>query len=304
MSHGAILALALLLDAALGEPRWLWSRLAHPAVLMGRAVDWFDRRYNHGEARRLAGAKSLAALLLGAGLLGWLIPLLPLGWLWETLLVAMLLAQKSLAQHVAAVADALRLSVGDGRLAVAKIVGRDTRDLDGPGITRAAIESAAENLSDGVVAPVFWYLIGGLPGLMIYKMTNTADSMIGYRNTAYEEFGKAAAHLDDVLNWLPARLTAALIAAVRYRPGMGRVVRRDAPLHRSPNAGWPEAAMAVALDVALSGPRAYHGTRRPFPWVNEAGRHEVGPADIDAAITVLWRVWLLLLGTALVITVA
>ncbi len=216
----------------------------------------------------------------------------------------MRLAQKSLAQHVAAVADALRLSVGDARLAVAKIVGRDTRDLDGPAIARAAIESAAENLSDGVVAPVFWYLIGGLPGLMIYKMTNTADSMIGYRTPTYEAFGKAAARLDDLLNWLPARLTAALIAAVRYRPGMGRVIRRDAPLHRSPNAGWPEAAMAVALDVALSGPRAYHGTLRRFPWVNDAGRHSPGPADIDAAVAVLWRVWALLLGAALAITVA
>ncbi len=304
MSHAALLALAMGLDAALGEPRWLWSRMAHPAVLMGRAVAWLDRRFNRPPGRRRAGALSLAALLLGAGGLGWLIPRLPVGGLIELLLVAALLAQRSLAQHVRDVARALRLSEGDGRLVVARIVGRDTSALDGPAISRAAIESAAENLSDGVVAPAFWYLVAGLPGLMIYKATNTADSMIGYRNEAYEEFGKAAARLDDVLNWLPARLTAALIAAVRPRPGMARTILRDAPLHRSPNAGWPEAAMAAALGVALAGPRSYGGEKRDYPWVHGEGRRDAGAADIDAAVTLLWRVWWLVLGIVAAIAVA
>ncbi len=304
MSHAGILVLAMVLDAALGEPRWLWSRVTHPAVLMGRAVAWLDRRFNHPPGQRRAGALALAALLLGAGALGWLVPRLPAGGLLELLLVAALLAQRSLAEHVRDVARALRLSEGDARLVVARIVGRDTRDLDGAAISRAAIESAAENLSDGVIAPAFWYLVAGLPGLMIYKATNTADSMIGYRNAAYEEFGKAAARLDDVLNWLPARLTAALIAAVRPRPGMGRVILRDAPLHRSPNAGWPEAAMAAALGVALAGPRAYGGEKRAYPWVHGEGRRDAGPGDIDAAVALLWRVWWLVLGVVAAIAVA
>ncbi len=304
MSHAAILALALLLDAVLGEPRWLWSRLAHPAVLMGRAVAWFEHRFNHGEKRLEKGAMSLAVLLAVAGLSGFIIPNLPLGNVLEILLVAILMAQKSLAEHVRAVADALRLSIGDARLVVARIVGRNTSALDCPAISRAAIESAAENLSDGIIAPAFWYLIAGLPGLLIYKMVNTADSMIGYRTPRYEAFGKPAARLDDVLNWLPARLTAVLIAVSRYRAGMWRVIRRDAPLHRSPNAGWPEAAMAVALDVALSGPRAYDGEMRAFAWVNEGGHHDIGPSDIDGAVAVLWRVWALWLALVVLIAVA
>ena len=304
MSHAAVLALALVLDAALGEPRWLWARLPHPAVLMGRLIAWAEARYNRAEGRLRAGALSLAALLAGAGALGWLVSRLPFGGALEVALVAILLAQKSLVEHVRAVADALRLSVGDGRLAVARIVGRDTRALDRPAIARAAIESAAENLSDGVIAPAFWYLVGGLPGLLIYKLTNTADSMIGYRTARYEPFGKPAARLDDVLNWIPARLTAALIALVAFRPGMWRTIRRDAPLHRSPNAGWPEAAMAGALGVALAGPRAYGGVAREFPWVNGDGRRDAGPEDIDRAARVLWRAWAVLLAFVAAMAVA
>ncbi len=308
MSRAVLLFLALLLDAAFGEPRWLWSRLPHPAVLMGRAVGWLEARLNLGQQRLSRGALSLAVLLTGAVALGLVIPALPFGRVLELALVAILLAQKSLVEHVRAVADALRLSVGDGRLMVARIVGRDTAALDGPGVARAAIESAAENLSDGVVAPAFWYLIAGLPGLLAYKLVNTADSMIGYRNPRFEAFGKAAARLDDVLNWVPARLTALLIALGHPRHGqwraMWRVIRRDAPLHRSPNAGWPEAAMAAVLGVALAGPRVYDGEARDFPWVNPDGNRTPGPDEIDAAISVLWRVWLLLLGAVLVIAVA
>ncbi len=291
MSHAGLLLLALLLDAALGEPRWLWSRLPHPAVLMGRVIGWLDRMYNHGENRFISGLFGFTLLAILAWMIGWALSAMPGGAAIELLLAAILIAQKSLVSHVRAVADALRLSTADARLAVAQIVGRDTREMEAPDIARAAIESAAENFSDGIAAPVFWFLIAGLPGLMVYKLTNTADSMIGYLTPQYEEFGKAAARFDDVLNWIPARLTAALIMLVHWRPDAWKIIRRDAPMHRSPNAGWPEAAMAAVLEVALAGPRSYNGEKRNFPWVNDEGRHDPGPQDIEAAISALWRAW-------------
>lgn len=281
---------ALLLDAAFGEPKWLWDRYPHPAVLMGRAIAWMDRRFNHGTHRRLKGTATMATLGLGAITLGWLIHEIPDFGLLEIIAAAILLAQKSLVQHVQAVADALRLSTQGGRSAVSMIVGRDTATLDDPAISRAAIESAAENLSDGVIAPAFWFLVGGLPGLMLYKITNTADSMIGHRTPRHEDFGWAAARFDDLLNLIPARLTA-LLLALTHGWTDPRPILRDAPLHRSPNAGWPEAAMAVILNTALSGPRAYHGEMREYPWVWPEGRRDPGPDQIDAAVSALWRAW-------------
>ena len=289
---------AMLLDAAAGEPRAIWSRWPHPAVLMGRAVALCDERLNRGADRRAKGVAAIAALVLGAAALGAVLAALPGNWLVEIVLGAILLAQRSLADHVRAVADALRLSTGDGRLMVARIVGRDTATMDSPAVARAAIESAAENLSDGVVAPVFWFLVAGLPGLMVYKIVNTADSMIGHRTPRHEEFGWAAARLDDVLNWIPARLTAGLILLTHRRAGGWRQVAQDAPLHRSPNAGWPEAAMAVVLDVALSGPRSYHGAMTADPFVNPQGRRDIGADQIDAAVAALWRVWAAMLAVA------
>ncbi len=291
MNNAGLLILALLLDAAFGEPRWLWSRWPHPAVLMGRAVDWIDRNHNHGEDRFRAGLFTFGFLILCAFLLGWSVRFLPGGSMFETLLAAILIAHKSLITHVRAVAQAMRISTGDGRLAVAQIVGRDTAQMDDPAIARGAIESAAENFSDGVVAPVFWFLIAGLPGLMVYKMTNTADSMIGYLTPKYADFGKAAARFDDALNWIPARLTALLFALTNADWNAWYIIRRDAHLHRSPNAGWPEAAMASTLGVALSGPRMYDGEMRDFPWVNGEGNRDAGAADIDASINALWRAW-------------
>ncbi|MCA3437163.1 MAG: cobalamin biosynthesis protein [Rhodobacter sp.] len=293
----ALLVPALLLDAAFGEPHWLWSRLPHPAVVMGRAVGWLDAKLNRGENRKAKGVLALLVLVCGAGLAGAAIASLPDGGLLEVLAAAILLAQRSLVDHVRAVGDALRLSLSDGRRMVARIVGRDTSGLDGAGVARAAIESAAENLSDGVVAPALAFLVFGLPGLMIYKITNTADSMIGHRTPRHEQFGWAAARFDDLLNWIPARLTAALIllAHGRFDPAP---VLRDGPLHRSPNAGWPEAAMAVVLNVALSGPRSYNGVMTAFPWVWPEGRADPGPDQIDAACSALWRAWAGLLGLA------
>lgn len=286
-----VLLAALALDAVLGEPERLWSRWPHPAVLMGRAVGWCDARFNAGEDRRLKGAACVAGLVAGAWAVGSVVAALPLGPLWETLVAAILIAQKSLVQHVAAVADALRLSLAEGRRAVGMIVGRDTAAMDRSAVARAAIESAAENLSDGVIAPAFWFLLLGLPGMLAYKIINTADSMIGYRTERHREFGWAAARIDDAVNWIPARLTALLIALAHLRPDAWRVIRRDARLHRSPNAGWPEAAMAAVLGVALSGPRSYDGRMRDEPFVNREGRREIGAADIDAATRALWRSW-------------
>lgn len=286
----SLLAPAMLLDAALGEPGWLWSRWPHPAVLMGRAVDALDRALNRGTGRKARGVLAVVILCAGALALGGLIAAIPDFGLLELIAAAILLAQKSLVQHVRAVADALRLSLADGRQAVARIVGRDTAAMTRADVARAAIESAAENLSDGVIAPAFWFLVGGLPLMVLYKAVNTADSMIGHRTPRHEQFGWAAARLDDVLNWVPARLTAVLIA-VTHGWFDSRPIRRDAVLHRSPNAGWPEAAMAVVLDVALSGPRSYHGERRDFPWVWPEGRRDIGPDQIDAAAAALWRAW-------------
>ncbi|MGL4236548.1 adenosylcobinamide-phosphate synthase CbiB [Tabrizicola sp.] len=297
-----ILIAALILDAAFGEPRLIWDRLPHPAVLMGRLVGYCDRRFNHGQSLRLKGTLVTAGLLATGLALGWLIQSLPDYGVLEALAVAILIAQKSLVDHVRAVATALRRSVAEGRQAVAMIVGRDTTDMTGPDISRAAIESAAENLSDGVVAPVFWYLVLGLPGIVAYKLINTADSMIGHMTPRYIEFGWAAARLDDVLNLIPARLTALLIALTHGWVDPSPILR-DAPKHRSPNAGWPESALAPVLNVALSGPRSYNGIRKDYPHVWPEGRRDPGPDDIDAAADALWRVWAALLAVAVLIAV-
>lgn len=283
------LILAMLLDAWLGEPRWLWSRVPHPAVLMGRLIGWADVRFNRGAARRLKGVAVMVGLGLGALALGGI--LAALGPVVEVVVAAILIAQRSLVEHVLAVADGLRRSLAEGRGAVAMIVSRDTGAMDESAVARAAIESAAENMSDGVVAPLFWFAVAGLPGLLLYKITNTADSMIGYRTPRHEAFGWAAARFDDLLNLLPARGTAVLIAVTQgvWRDWRGIVA--DAGLHRSPNAGWPEAAMARALGIALSGPRAYDGRMQDFPFVHAVGRKPLMAQDIEAAVRVLWAVW-------------
>ncbi|WP_298858367.1 adenosylcobinamide-phosphate synthase CbiB [uncultured Sulfitobacter sp.] len=294
MSTPIILILALLLDAALGEPKWLWDRLPHPAVLMGRAVSALDRMLNPKRGGIMAGALTMALLIGGAYLIGWALSLL--GPVVEIIVCAILLAQHSLVQHVAAVADGLRVSLGDGRRAVAMIVSRDTAGMDQSAVARSAIESAAENLSDGIIAPAFWFLIGGLPALLVYKIINTADSMIAYRTPRYEYFGKAAAYVDDIMNLIPSRVTCWLIAIPAGLIGQWREIGRDARKHRSPNAGWPEAAMSRAIGVALAGPRTYNGKMQEFPWVGDSGNQNPDPSDIDAAIGQLWRAWGMLLG--------
>ncbi|MEM7685404.1 MAG: CobD/CbiB family cobalamin biosynthesis protein, partial [Pseudomonadota bacterium] len=200
------------------------------------------------------------------------------------------------------VANGLRQSLADGRHSVSMIVGRDPESLDEAGVARAAIESAAENFSDGVVAPIFWYAVAGLPGIAAYKIVNTADSMIGHCNDRYLEFGWASARLDDVLNVIPARLTGFLFAAVSGNKAAVPVMFRDAPGHRSPNAGWPESAMAALLGVALAGPRQYGDQVVDDPYMNAEGRREATADDIYRAISILWRAWFLMLGLAIAYT--
>jgi len=283
--------LAMLLDALFGEPKWVWDRLPHPAVMIGRMIGWADKRFNSGGMRRTKGVGLLSALVVGGALVGAVIEAL-LGPVGVVLIGAILLAQRSLADHVRDVADSLRVSLGDGRMMVARIVGRDTAEMDEPAVARAAIESAAENFSDGVIAPLFWFIVGGLPGLIVCKAVNTADSMVGYRTPRHEDFGWAAARFDDLLNWVPARITALLILVVTGK-GRWADITADARRHRSPNAGWPEAAFARGLNVALAGPRSYHGSLSDDPFVNPEGKRVIGAGEIIVAVRLLWRVWLL-----------
>lgn len=295
-----LLPIALILDALFGEPRWLWSRVTHPVVLLGRVIGWLDTRLNSGPRRRAKGALALVALLTFTLTIAIIPRFLPFGWVIELLLGAILLAHRSLVDHVGAVATALRDSLDAGRSAVSQIVGRDPDHLDQAGVARAAIESAAENFSDGVAAPAFWFAIGGLPGIALYKAINTADSMIGYRTERHLEFGWATARLDDLVNLIPARLTGLIFCLMGGGAHAVRVMVRDAPGHRSPNAGWPEAAMAAALDVALAGPRSYAGVGTvEDAMMNAHGRRAATPQDIDAAIRLLWRAWTLILVAGL-----
>lgn len=283
------LVLAMLLDAVFGEPRMLWDRLPHPAVLMGRLVAFLDRKLNTGQDRKSKGVLALSVLCFTATVIGSLLS--QFGWVIEIIVAAILLAQKSLVDHVRAVATGLRTSIEEGRFAVSMIVSRDTKDMNEAQVARSAIESAAENFSDGVIAPAFWFLIGGLPAMLVYKFVNTADSMIGYKTEKYLEFGWASARFDDLLNWIPARLSMLLIVIFAKRPVNFMAIVSEAKRHKSPNAGWPEAAMARAINVALAGPRSYDGQLQQLPWVNETGRQTITADDVDAAVRILWRAW-------------
>jgi adenosylcobinamide-phosphate synthase len=291
----AILFLALLLDALVGEFGPLFRILPHPVALMGGLIGWFDRRLNREQrsARtRVLRGSMVTLLMVGlAAVSGWFVlevaRRVPQGWIIEVIAVSLLIAQRSLFDHVRAVARGLdKHGLAGGRAAVAMIVGRDPETLDDHGVSRAAIESLAESFSDGVVAPVFWYLLFGLPGLLVYKAVNTMDSMIGYRTPRHDAFGRTAARLDDVMNYVPARIAAALIVLAsvfvpRGRPASAfRVMARDGGQHRSPNAGWPEAAMAGALGVALSGPRSYQGKMTAQPWVGGEFSAQIGTGEI------------------------
>ncbi|SEB01550.1 adenosylcobinamide-phosphate synthase [Rubrimonas cliftonensis] len=277
-------ALAILIDAALGWPDPLFRRIGHPVTWIGALIARLDRGFNRGgRGRRLfaggvATAVVVAAAALPMALIEAVLPPGPVGLALAAALCWPWLAVRSLHDHVAAVATPL--AAGDlagARRAVAMIVGRDPERLDAAGVSRAALESLAENASDGVTAPLFWAVVGGLPGVAAYKAINTLDSMIGHRTPDHEAFGKAAARLDDLVNLIPARLTGLALALVSARPRTAvATMLRDAPRHRSPNAGWPEAAMAAGLGVRVSGPRVYGDRVADEPWVN------AGAPDPDA----------------------
>jgi len=303
MTTAEILLLALLLDALLGEPDWLWMRIPHPATLMGRCVEVLDDRFNYGNNRRQKGVLIIGILVIGAMMIGGGVALIPDFGVIEGIIAAILLAQRSLTDHVGNVANSLRKGLKEGRQSVAQIVGRDPENLDESAVARGAIESAAENFSDGVIAPAFWFLLLGLPGIIVYKVINTADSMIGYRNERYEEFGWAAARLDDLVNWIPARITGGLICLAHWSEDAWDVMQADARLHRSPNAGWPEAAMAGVLDIALAGPRSYDGKMTDLAWVNPDGRKQLQPADIDNSVRALWRSWVVVVAVVAAIAI-
>lgn len=299
MSFGLAL-IAGAVEAGVGYPDALYRAIGHPVTWIGRLIAWADEQWNSegesGPPQKLLGAMLMLALVIGGLLIGLVITricfavfgpwlaLIPLA-----ILTSSLLAQRSLHEHVEAVADALGKGLEQGREAVAMIVGRDTKSLDEAGVCRAAVESLAESFCDGIAAPMFWIAVAGLPGGIAYKAVNTADSMIGHKTDRYIDFGWAAARTDDVANWPAARLAALWLAlGALFVPGASpwkalTVAWRDAGKHDSPNAGWPEAAMAGALGLRLMGPRTYDGEMVQKGWMGD-GRFALKAADIRAAL--------------------
>jgi adenosylcobinamide-phosphate synthase len=291
---------AIATEAVVGYPNAVYRLIGHPVTWIGKFITWCDEAWNSGtrssRRRRLSGVLTLMlllaiALLSGIAIAGVLDRLFPgiVALILCALLASTLLAQRSLDAHVLDVAKGLETEgLTGGRVAVAHIVGRETKSLDEAAICRAAIESLAENFSDGVVAPLFWMVIAGLPGALAYKAINTADSMIGHRTERYEAFGWAAARCDDLVNLPASRLSALWLVLAAIPLGLSpagalRTIRHDASHHRSPNAGWPEAAMAGALGIRLSGPRIYDGVAVEEHWVGE-GRSELTAKDVRAAL--------------------
>ena len=311
-----MLCLGLFLDWLVGDMRWFFKIVPHPVVIVGNLIGLLDRKLNRA-GRSAANRKVRGAMvcLLVTGLsaaAGYGIHLAtllhPNAWFAEVALIAVLVAQRSLAGRVRDVGRAL----GKNDLLAARenlrhLVSRDPDSLDRHGVARSALESLSENFSDAVVAPAFWYLLLGLPGLFAYKAINTMDSMIGYRTENYAAFGMAAARIDDAVNWLPARISGLLfVVAALFVPGGNpaaalRTMLRDAQKHASPNAGWPEAAMAGAFDIALGGPRTYAEGRRETVWMG-SGRARLEAGDMKRALTLFTvacgLVWLNAAGLA------
>jgi adenosylcobinamide-phosphate synthase len=295
-----IVLLALTVDMLVGDPKWLYRIVPHPIVILGNIIDRLEGGLNlpndSNRRRFLRGGIATMLVILVAVFAGFLLGSLLIQNLILMILLAVLasslIAWRGLLVHVQEVADGLDQGIEEGRKAVSHIVGRDPVSLDESGVSRAAIESLAENFSDGTVAPVFWFTLVGFPGLCAYKAINTLDSMIGHRNDRYEYFGKLAARIDDVVNYLPARITACLIVLSAFisPTANGRrafqVMLVDGPFHRSINAGWPEAAMAGALNIALAGPRQYAGRQVADRWMNNKGAREIGGQQIREALQI------------------
>lgn len=294
-----VVMLAFAIDVALGDPPKVYGRIPHPVAAFGSLIAFFDKKLNREQrsdrARFWRGALTTVFLVALAGFAGygiqWLLAQIEYGWIAGALIASVFIAYRGLFNHVRDVAQGLDVSLDQGRIAVAHIVGRDPDSLDEHGVARAAIESAAENFSDGVVAPIIWFALLGLPGLFFCKAVNTLDSMIGHHDSRYEFFGKFAARLDDAVNAVPARIAGLLIvitAAIGFGTRGGRAwsaVLDDAEKHRSVNAGWPEAAMAGALGLALAGPRQYRDFVVDDAWMNEAGRADATAEDIRRALS-------------------
>ncbi len=314
MTAPLIMLAAMLIEVAIGWPRSVFNRIRHPVVWIGGLVTALDnslnRAHRSGAMRRALGFLTMVVvvsitLACAIAIDSWL-PATPLGDIAAALVASSLIATRSLYVHVAAVAKPLaRNDVEAARSAVSRIVGRDPSQLDSAAIARASLESLAENASDGVVAPVFWGAVFGLPGIAAYKAINTLDSMLGHRSPRYADFGWASARLDDLANLIPARLTAAFIAVAGRTIPAASAALTDARRHRSPNAGWPESALAGSIGVRLSGPRSYAGRLDDEPWLNghcpdpDAANITEGLKLYSAAMALLAASLLLVGGAAL-----
>jgi adenosylcobinamide-phosphate synthase len=305
--------IALCIDRLFGWPDFLFRRFSHPVVGIGQLISFFERNLNKtgwsSSLRMATGLLTLIFLMTGLTILGFLIvlaiPAGTLGILVTSFLVWPFIAAKSLADHVKAVAEPLKTNdLPSARQAVSMIVGRNSDNLGSNDIARAALESLAENTSDGVTAPLFWGVLLGFPGVLIYKFVNTADSMIGYKSERYRDFGWASARFDDLINYIPARLTSLIYAIIsRNTLKVLRITLRDASQHRSPNAGWPETSVAASIGVKLSGPRIYDGIKTNDPWLNSDGRNPTGH-DLFSGLRLfdhfLWAITLLLLSCSVI----
>ena len=305
MTAPALMLMAWIVEACIGWPHSLFRVIRHPVVWIGGLINVLDKMFNHthgSEAmQRRLGALSavivIATATAGASAVSHFLPDTPIGFGIEAVITSSFIASRSLYTHVASVARALAAgNTETARIAVRHIVGRDPAQLDDAGIARAGLESLAENTSDGVTAPLFWGALLGLPGIVAYKAINTLDSMIGHRTERHLHFGAFAARLDDIANFLPARLTGILFCLAAFDKEGVRIMRRDAKHHRSPNAGWPEAALAGALHVRLSGPRNYREGLSQEPWLNADARD---PGALDMARGLKLYVQTLSLGAGL-----
>ena len=309
--HFAAAALALLAERIFGYPKPLYQAVGHPVEWTGKLLAALEIALYDSEAEpmqaRLRGAAALIALVIAAAvptiLISSVLSHFNYGWIIEALLATTLIAQHSLHEHVSAVGKGLDISLAEGRKAVSMIVGRDPAALDESGVVKGALESLAENTSDGIVAPVFWYALLGLPGIAIYKVINTADSMIGHKSERFIHFGWAAARLDDLVNLPASRLTGLMFAGaaawndkVRGKIAL-QAMWRDAPKHNSPNAGWPESALAASLGVKFGGPRRYDGSLVDLPWMGE-GRETLNRDDIRKGLRLYGRAMTILFCVA------
>ena len=313
MGFAGAMVVAMAVDALTGWPSPLFARIGHPVTWLGRLIGAIDAGWNRESVapalRRAAGIAGALVVIALSVAIGWVLQsLLAAGWVQIALVGILawpLVALRSLHDHVAAVAEPLPGGdIAAAREAVSRIVGRDPAALDEAGIARAALESLAENASDGIVAPVFWGALFGLPGILGYKAINTLDSMIGHRSERHEAFGWAAARIDDVANFIPARVSGFLFVLLAPQRSQAlSCMTRDARRHRSPNAGWPVAAMAGALGVRLSGPRTYHGSVTNEPWLNQGARDPLA-ADIAGGLAIYRRAMMLLAGLLAILAFA